>query len=292
MALTARSWSFLWRLKRRIANVATPPEDGTESRLRWIAEHAPGRSFVDVGGLFQMEGDIAFAAEKAGAGAVTCFDAGDPDLCGFAAKHRDRGSSVRFVQGDLEDPEAVRNVGPHDIVWCTGVIYHSPSPARQLMYLREITRELLYLGTLTIPEVPGFPHACIYYPHLDERVRKQFAAGYRWAHGGSAGMIGIGTALDDAPMRGHGNCWWGITRSALRSMLATARFEVVEERRTFASPFLTEVVARPVAADPLLPPISYYRERGEHRERGEPRPPFETYYEEERAAGSTTGRSG
>lgn len=228
------------------------------------------------------DGEIAFAAEDAGASSVTCFDAGDPTLCGFAEKHRVRDSGVRFVQGDLEDPQSVREIGQHDIVWCTGVIYHTPSPARQLMYLREVTRELLYLGTLTIPEVPGFPQACIYYPFLDKRARAPYAAGYKWVAGGPPGLYGIGTPVDTAPMRGHGNCWWGITRSALHAMLATARFEIIEERRSHYAPFITEVVARAVPDDPLLPPVSYFREWGERRARGEPAPPFDTYYEDQR----------
>ena len=231
-----------------------------------------------------MEGDIAFAAEEAGASAVTCFDAGDPDLCAFAEKHRARGSNVRFVQGDLEDPESVRDIGPHDIVWCTGVIYHTPNPVRELMNLREITRELLYLGTHTIPEIPGFANACIYYPHLSEGARNPYAAGYKWAEGGPEAMLAIGTPVDDVPMRGHGNCWWGISLSALRAMFATARFEIVEERRIFPAPFYTEIVARPLPVDPMLPPLEYFRERGRARERGEGRWPFETYYDEQRGA--------
>jgi len=244
-----------------------------------MAERVPGRSFADIGGLYGADGATAFAAEDLGASEVTCFDAGDPDLCGFAELHRTRGSRVRFVQGDLEDPESVSRIGMHDIVWCTGVIYHSPSPARQLMYLREITREWLYLSTMTIPELPGFPQACIYYPGLDERARKPFAAGYRWAGGGGTEMIGVGSPIDATPMRGHANCWWGITRSALWAMLATARFELVEERRIFPSPFFTEIVARPAPTAPMLPPLSYFRERGDARERGDERPPFEGYYE-------------
>lgn len=281
--MVTSAWSFLNRLRRRLRNNLKPLVDWDESRNGWIREHAPGRSFADIGGLFQMEGDVAFAAEEAGASSVTCFDAGDPDLCAFAQKHEDRGSSVRFVQGDLEDPEALREIGPHDIVFCRGVIYHTPSPARQLMNLREITRELLYLGTLTIPEIPGFPNTCVYYPYLDERARRPYAKGYKWPTGGPEVMLGIGTPIDDAPMRGHGNCWWGITMSALRAMLTTARFEIVEERVFYPAPYYMELVARPLPLDPMLPPLDYYRERGKARERGEERWPFETWYEESRS---------
>lgn len=276
-------WSYTARLRRRVRNRIRRPEDPTEARHRWIRENAPGRSFADIGGLYQMEGDIAFTAEESGASPVTLFDAGDPDLSPFDQRRRSRGSSVRYLQGDLEDPESVREIGPHDVVWCTGVIYHTPNPVRQLMNLRAITRELLYLGTLTIPEIPGFRNACVYYPHLDDRARARYAAGYRWARDGAGALLGIGAPVDEAPMRGHGNCWWGITGSALRSMLTTARFEVVEDRSPWAAPFLTELVARPLPVDPMLPPVEYYRERGRARERGEERWAFESWYEDQRA---------
>jgi hypothetical protein len=49
--------------------------------------------------------------------------------------------------------------------------------------------------------------------------------------GDPAMSIGLGTAFDERPMYGHGNFWFGITPSALRAMLPTARFEVVDERQ-------------------------------------------------------------
>ena len=55
-------------------------------------------------------------------------------------------------------------------------------------------------------------------------------------------------------MLGHGNFWWGMTPSALRAMLRAARFEVVAVPRTHASPWYTDIVARPVDRDPVLPP--------------------------------------
>lgn len=159
-----------------------------------------------------------------------------------------------------------------------GVIYHSPNPVQQLLHLREITRELLYLGCHTIPELPGVENACVYYPYVSDASRAEYAK----AHDAPEALWGIGTPFDDTPMLGHANFWWGITPSALRAMLRTARFEVVAERHGHEGSFFTELVARPLDRDPILPPISYYREHGEHRERGEEPPPFETYYEARR----------
>ena len=54
---------------------------------------------------------------------------------------------------------------------------------------------------------------------------------------------------------------------------------MVEERRAHDYPWAVDVVARPIQKDPLLPPRSYYRERGEQNERGGPELPFTDYYE-------------
>jgi hypothetical protein len=258
-------WVFLNRLRK------PPEEEWTASRHGFIEKHAPGRSFADIGGLFELHGDIAFRAEAAGATEVTLFDGGDEDYGGFA--ERRQGSKVRFVQGDLEEPVSVERIGPHDIVWCTGVIYHTPNPVLQLLHLREVTRELLYLGTRTIPEIPGFDQACIFYPHLGERARRAHSR----PHWDAERCYAIGTPFDDRPMHGYGNFWWGITPSALRAMLATARFEIIEEVHPHY-PWIMDVVARPVDKDPLLPPRSYYRARGEARDRGEPELPVDDYY--------------
>lgn len=156
-------------------------------------------------------------------------------------------------------------------------IPHTPNPVLQLLHLRKVTRELLYLGSHTIPEVPGLPNACVYYPYLPDDTREAFAA----AHWQPENCWAIGTPFNDKPMFGHGNFWWGLTASAVRAMLRTARFEVIEEIRNHSTPFLTDFVARPVDRPPILPPVSYYRERGEARDRGETPSKFGSLYEEQ-----------
>jgi len=265
--LIGRVWS-------KVARARFKPSAGSweQGRVEWVREHAPGKSFLDLGGMYKLVGDIAFLAEECGATSVTMFDVGDPDIIceghpewgWFEQKKRDRGSKVRYVQGNIEDPVAPEQIGVHDVVFFSGVLYHSPNPVLQLMQLRAVTGELAYISTLTIPEIPGFPQACVYYPYLDEPARRPYAAGYSWA----GALLAVGAPVDERPMYGYGNCWWGITPSALKAMLRSARFEVVEERK-LPAPFATELVVRPIPADPLLPPITYFRERGEALERGE-----------------------
>ncbi len=184
-----------------------PRLDNRERRKNWIRSHVRGHSFADIGGLYGIHGEHAFVAEAAGASGVTLFDVGDAELSEFPARKRQRGSSVRYVQGDLEDPVSVERIGPHDIVWCTGVIYHTPNPVGQLLALRRITRGLLYLGTHTIPEIPGIENGCVYYPYLSDRSRRAYASPHR----DSRNFWAIGIPFNDKPMFGYANFWWGIS---------------------------------------------------------------------------------
>ena len=148
MRTIGRVWSTSVRVRERLRR--SRHVDPEQWRLAWVREQVPGRTFADVGGLFQYMGDVAFLAEEAGATAVTLFDVGDSDLIAqghpewgwFEQKREARGSDVRYVQGDFEDPVAVSRLGPHDIVFYSGVLYHTPNPFQQLVHLREITREL------------------------------------------------------------------------------------------------------------------------------------------------------
>jgi hypothetical protein len=258
-------------LRRRLGRGRLP--EWEEQRDRLIREYAPGRSFADIGGMFGRPGEVAFAAEAAGATRVTLFDSGEPNPR-FLERHAALGSSVRTVQGDLEDPVSMERVGVHDVVYCTGVIYHTPNPFLQLAHLRRITGDYLLVGSATIPEIPGVPQACVYYPYLEAERRAPWARGWQ----DPAGAVGIGTAFDGRPMYGHANCWWGITPSALRAMVRSARFEIVEEYATPLTPWGLSLLARPVPEPPSLPPTDYYRLRGERLAAGQMLP-FDGYYE-------------
>jgi 2-polyprenyl-3-methyl-5-hydroxy-6-metoxy-1,4-benzoquinol methylase len=187
----ARTLTAVAHVRARLGSAAPPREE-------LIARHVGGRSFVDVGCMWTIHGALCFAAEDAGAASVTGVDIMAPTER-FEAELRRRDSKVRFVLGDLHDPATVAAVGRHDVVWCSGVLYHAPHPLLTLERLRELTGQTLLLATETVAETPAGPNA------------------------------------------GYGPWYWGISPSALRSMLTLSGFAVVEEHRT---PFHVTVVAR------------------------------------------------
>lgn len=117
-------------------------------------------------------------------------------------------SPIRFVQGDLHDEATIEAVGEHDVVWCSGVLYHAPHPLLTLERLRSITKEELLLSTEVLP-LPG---------------RFAAFAPARWMHPARP------APLD--PAERYGNWFWLPTPAALRAMLAATGFEIAEEHRT------------------------------------------------------------
>ena len=204
-----------------------------------MRELAPGRRFIDVGGMWNIDGEIALLAAEAGAERVVLFDAMEESEA-FHAERERRDLSVTCIRGDLHDAAGIAELGQFDVVWCTGVVYHSPNPFDQLRNLRSLCSGTLVLGSHVIPELPGIEQACVWYPGTSEGTRRAF----RRAHGGerAPSCLGVTEPFDPAPGMEYANYWWGITPSALRAMTETAGFEVTEERSY--TPFLTDLVAR------------------------------------------------
>ena len=210
MALARLHQRAVWRLR------PPPPREGL------VRAHAPGRSFLDVGCMWNIDGAIAFLAEEAGATTVTGIDL-SPPTAAFEAERARRDSAVRFVQGDLHDPATVAEAGVHDVVWCSGLIYHAPHPLQTVERLRECCSETLILSSETIPELLGVRQGCVFLPGLPPAARRAYAGP------GAAARVGVDDEFD--PAAGYGNWFWGLTPSALDAMVATAGFEIVDRVR-------------------------------------------------------------
>ena len=197
-----------------------------------MRRHAAGKSFCDVGCMWKVGGRIAFVAEEAGASKVTGVDVMEP-TDEFRTEHERRGSAVRFVHGDLHEAATVADVGPHEVVWCSGVLYHAPNPVLTLQRLRELTTELLILQTMTLPELPGVRQGLVFYPGVPNP--RLYA---RWGEQAARSL-----RLPEPGEDPYAPWWWGISRSALDALLRAASFEPIEH---WGDPFAVHVLAKPV----------------------------------------------
>ena len=197
-----------------------------------IARHAAGRSFADVGCMWNVDGAYAFHAVDAGATRVVGVDLMPPSPA-FDAENLRRGNPVRFVQGDVNEPATTAAVGVVDVVFCSGVLYHVPSPLLTLDRLRSICATTLILVSAVIREQDA-PQAAVFLPHLDERARRALA--YRSRHV----RLGLDTAF--VPTDGYGNWYWAFTPSCVEAMVRTAGFRISER---YAYPHAICLVCHP-----------------------------------------------
>src|ERR1051326_2365753 len=93
----------LWVRVARMRGARAPTVDDVQrERARLVERLAPGKTFADIGGMWGIDGDVAFAAERAGATDVLLCDGMDPSP-EFQRKHRERESRVCYAQCDLPD---------------------------------------------------------------------------------------------------------------------------------------------------------------------------------------------
>jgi hypothetical protein len=233
--------SMLWRRlavwRRRLGGSA---DVGNYNRLyEYVGSRVPGRSFVDVGCMWGVNGDHSFAAEEAGATAVTGVDVFGPTP-EFENKKRARNSSVEFILGDASHPDTLARVGVADVVLCAGVLYHHPSPFDLLTALRRMCRETLILRTSTIPEVSRVPNAAVLYPMLTPRRRRLWDLSSL----GVGRQVGITDGFE--PDEGYGNWFWGMTPSCVASLLEMAGFRIdYRAAEPFAQTFICSAVEVP-----------------------------------------------
>ena len=140
---------------------------------------------------------------------------------GFDARNAALREPVRFVRGDINDPDIERLVGTFDVVFCAGVLYHVPDPLHTLAQLRRICRQHLILSSATIEET-NVPQGAVFLPGLSGAERERLTYRTRRRKVGLEGF---------RPERGYGNWFWLLTPSCLTALLTTAGFRVDEVHR-------------------------------------------------------------
>jgi SAM-dependent methyltransferase len=209
---------------------------------KYINQFAPGRSFVDVGCMWGVNGEYAFIAEEAGASIVKGVDVFGPTP-EFIEKKTARGSQVHFILGDAGSTETIAQVGVMDVVFCAGVLYHHPSPFDLIVALRRMCGQTLILRTSTIPEINNLPNAAVYFPFLNAKD----CTLWNLSRLGVSKQVGISDGFE--PAQGYGNWFWGLTPSCLESILKTAGFQI-EQRHA-------EAFAQTVICKAVNPPFSH-----------------------------------
>ncbi len=126
-----------------------------DHRDEWIGRIVPGKSFVDIGGLWGTVNEKISPAHDAGATHLCMVDIWTPDSewwQRFREHCASKGiGSVREVVSSIDNPGILKSVGTHDVVHCSGVIYHCPNPFFTIRALMSLAKEKLLLATAVMP---------------------------------------------------------------------------------------------------------------------------------------------
>ena len=207
----------------QVQPVATQPGGVLSGRpeqvwLDLIDRYAPGRTFVDVGCMWKVNGAYAFHALERGAVHVTAIDI-NPRTPEFSARNAATGNRVRFVQSDLNAAELPGSVGTFDVLFCSGVLYHVPNLLFSLDQLRRLCAGTLILATASIRE-RGTPNSAVFLPYMGATARETLDYRHRYLKRGLDSEVILA--------RGYGNWLWLPSASCLRAVLRFAGFTVQE----------------------------------------------------------------
>lgn len=198
-----------------------------------IGRVAKGRTFADLGSLWDAANEKVSVARKAGARAVSMIDAlplGHACWTAFDRRMAELGISDcrRFGSVDLETLDVAAAGGPYDVVHCTGLLDHSPNPLRTLQRLAALTREYLILTSMVVPQTLQTQAGTLHIPEGGALLvpalgaaEHAVAAAY-WREQGVLNAVGLTLAVEQWDIADHGPWWWLMPPATLKKMLSVA----------------------------------------------------------------------
>jgi hypothetical protein len=219
---------------------------------QWIIDRVAGQSFVDIGGIgVDSINERITIAVAAGASSYTMADIRPRDHREWEVFHgicRDRAVAgvVKLDGVDVRDRiNLQKRVGVTDIVHCTGINYHLPSPADALWNLRSITNRFLITNTVTFPGRIENEYGSVLLPDCailfgaaltdtDRRVlNKYYKDKFGWDMDYASPPPGTKSEHGMDWVQGEELCcwpyWYLYTDHAFRSLLAVCKLRILDE---------------------------------------------------------------
>jgi hypothetical protein len=165
----------------------------------------------------------------------------------FREKCAARGVSgyEEFAEIDINDPALAQKIGEFDVVNCTGIFYHLPSPVTAFEHLRQVVGEYLVVNTVTVPEkienqagkLEFRGSVALFLPGLGERERAVLREHYGTKLELSIDRVAARLSdqeQTDMPwwVEGELSCWpywWLFTDDAFRGLVRLMGFEILDE---------------------------------------------------------------
>lgn len=149
----------LQRMQRRLSTLqagrgARTHRIAGDARDHFIGRVVRGKSFVDVGGLYDTVGEKVSVAHSFGASTLAMIDTFSKDdrlWQSFSDRMQYFGvSEFDTISEDISDSTSAPDHPRYDIVHCSGILHRMPDPIQFLSALHKITREYLVLGSVVV----------------------------------------------------------------------------------------------------------------------------------------------
>lgn len=219
----------------------------------YIQRVVDGKTFVDVGPLWESQNEKLSVASRHGATSVTAIDQ-------FPEEH-DLWVSFRQRMNLLGIPcqcfacDVCHYQGPpFDVVYCAGVLYHHPSPITLLKKLSSICNNHMILSTVVtenrILNAEGFvemiPGSCVFLPAVPPEDLRVLHKDWETFLGGRQGDAMAQDVRNWSPDNLY-HWWWLFTIEAVISMCNVVGFKVIEKH--YEGRLLTLLLERRNAED-------------------------------------------
>jgi hypothetical protein len=206
-----------------------------------IQQVVVGRTFAELGGVWQIVNEKVSVAKRAGARSVTMIDAipkTHPMWQGFEQHVRSQG--VHDLRGyapvNLDTVEASEVGGPYDVLHCSGVLYHCPNPLHSLCKMASLANEFVIVTSMVVEPVIASAAGRIDLPEgaallvaaLGEEQFRVVDAYWRERGISSIVLLQEGERRLDWDVRDYGPWWWLYTPATMEGMIRAAGMEPLE----------------------------------------------------------------
>jgi hypothetical protein len=217
---------------------------------RWISELVPNQTFADIGGIGvnSINERITLAVES-GASTATMIDIRPSDYLEWeifrkicADKKITNYQEIASI--DINDQNLLNKIGSYDLVNCTGIFYHLPSPLLAFDNLAKVVNQYLIINTVTVPEkienqfgqLNFSGSLAMFLPGINEQERKILREHYQRKFGWSIDDVAppiYNQKNAMMPWRENGefSCWpywWLFTDEAFYALVKLMNFEIID----------------------------------------------------------------
>jgi hypothetical protein len=144
---------------------------------------------------------------------------------------------VRCVTADIMSADAIEAIGPHDVVYNSGVVYHMADPIGLIRQLHALTNDYLILGSVVVPDLIETSSGTIsikegkalFIPGLEPRQLKILAEFFIEQKVPSFTDHASQAWMSPSGIPNYGPWWWLFTPDLLKHMIEVVGFDVLED---------------------------------------------------------------